>query len=336
MCLNTFISEDARHFTEFIKFKRSLGFKYTGQAYRLMSFDKYLYRSRCSCGQLTMEQIKGWTARRPNESELTRYGRIVLLKEFLTYLRNNGIATPIPMLPKYPTSTFVPHIYSDMEINAIFRECDRMRLEQKQMNAYLFIMPCMLRMLYATGIRIGEAISLNNGDLDLHEQYLTLHDTKNTKDRYVPFNESLTSVCKEYLRQRNALHINGAGEPGSPFFISTIGNRCHRENVEKWFRRILLQAGIPINANGVGPRLHDLRHTFACHSFAGLMRNGDDLYCSWPYLSAYLGHQSLRATEQYVRLTEQLYPELLEVSEQVYVEVLPDIVSLEGRRHERL
>ena len=211
-----------------------------------------------------------------------------------------------------------------------------MRLEQKQMTSYLFSMPCLLRMLYATGIRVGEAIALNNSDLNLQEQYLTLRDTKNTKGRYVPFDESLAAVCFEYLQQRKVLQIDGANEPGSPLFISLIGKRCHSPNVETYFRRVLLQAGIPLNANGVGPRVHDLRHTFACHSFAGLMRNGEDLYCSWPYLSAYLGHQSFRATEQYIRLTEQLYPELLKDTEQVYVDVLPNIASNEGRHYERL
>jgi hypothetical protein len=52
-----------------------------------------------------------------------------------------------------------------------------------------------------------------------------------------------------------------------------------------------------------------------------------DLYCSWPYLSTYLGHQSLRATEQYVRLTEQLYPELLKGTERLYVDILPNITA---------
>ena len=47
-----FVSEDARHFTEFIKFKRSLGFKYTEEVYSLLKFDQYLYKVGCSCTKL--------------------------------------------------------------------------------------------------------------------------------------------------------------------------------------------------------------------------------------------------------------------------------------------
>ena len=58
-------------------------------------------------------------------------------------------------------------------------------------------------------------------------------------------------------------------------------------------------------------RLHDLRHTFAVHSLAKMAEEGMDLYCSLPILSTYLGHQSLRATNNYVRLTSEMYPELI-------------------------
>lgn len=331
-----FYSANARHLTDFIQLKRSLGYKYITEVFHLETFDRYLHSNSYSCTELSMEIINGWTAKRPNETDLTRYGRMVTLKQFLSYLRDNGTHTPVLLLPKYPTSTFIPYIYSHQQVSDIFRACDLMRLGERAMCSCLFIIPCMVRMLYATGIRIGEAVSLFNKDVNLHEQYLTLRETKNTKDRYVPFDESLTTVCTEYLQQRKALLINGSDEPGGPFFVSLIGKKCSAPVVASWFRRILICAGIPIKSNGKGPRLHDLRHTFACHSFAKLAHEGEDLHCSWPYLSAYLGHQSLRATEQYIRLSEQLYPELLKGSEKLYVDVLPDITLQERRHHERL
>jgi integrase/recombinase XerD len=84
-------------------------------------------------------------------------------------------------------------------------------------------------------------------------------------------------------------------------------------------------ADIPFTGNRKGPRIHDIRHSFACHSFLKLSDEGMDLYCSWPYLSTYLGHQSLESTEQYIRLTSQMYPELLKGTDGLYVDVLPEI-----------
>ena len=113
----------------------------------------------------------------------------------------------------------------------------------------------------------------------------------------------------------------------SPFFVSLNGACCKRDTVYQWFRKILNRAGIPFMGNRRGPRVHDVRHSFACHSFVKLSDDGMDLYCSWPYLSTYLGHQSLEATEQYVRLTAQLYPELLKGSDKLYIDILPDVID---------
>jgi integrase len=57
--------------------------------------------------------------------------------------------------------------------------------------------------------------------------------------------------------------------------------------------------------------VHDLRHTFAVHSLVKMAKSGLDLYYSLPLLSTFLGHRSLSATDQYVRLTAEMYPDLL-------------------------
>jgi integrase/recombinase XerD len=179
-------------------------------------------------------------------------------------------------------------------------------------------------MLYATGIRINEALSLKNKDMNLTEKYLILKDTKNQKDRLVPFTESLGNVCRDYLAQRNKLPIVGIDHNDNFFFVTLNGYCCRHSSIYSWFRKILSLAGIPFTGNRKGPRVHDIRHTFACHSFVKLSDEGMDLYCSWPYLSTYLGHQSLESTEQYVRLTAQMYPELLKDADRLLINVIPE------------
>lgn len=68
---------------------------------------------------------------------------------------------------------------------------------------------------------------------------------------------------------------------------------------------------------------HDLRHTFAVHSLAKMAEEGMDLYCSLPILSTYLGHQSLRATNNYVRLTSEMYPELIRKIDIIGFDIFP-------------
>ena len=122
----------------------------------------------------------------------------------------------------------------------------------------------------------------------------------------LPFSDSLAEVCRQY---RNSLHI--IQNPEDYFFVKRNGYKCRAKTIYEWFRKVLRQAGIPHGGKGQGPRLHDLRHAFSVHSLAAMAESGLDLYYSLPILSEYLGHQSLEATDKYVRLTSDMYPKLL-------------------------
>ena len=89
------------------------------------------------------------------------------------------------------------------------------------------------------------------------------------------------------------------------------GRCCNPKAIYEWFRKVLWEAGISHGGKGQGPRLHDLRHVFSVHSLVAMAELGLDLYYSLPILSEYLGHQSLEATEKYVRLTSEMYPKLI-------------------------
>ncbi len=321
----SFWSVFAPHIRDFISLKRSLGYKYQVEERILYTFDRFILDQGHTNPGLTKEISDKWADGRHNEAELTIYGKIKVVKQLAEHLRDQGIKTFVPQLPKYPGNTFISYIYSHEEINAMFRACDSLRMKCRNVYSCLLIMPCLLRLLYGTGIRINEALSLKNKDVNINGRFLTLKDTKNGKDRLIPMSSSLTVVFKDYLKQRNKLPLNGLKRENGPFFVSLNGGECTQGAVHRWFRKVLVLAGIPFTGNRKGPRIHDIRHTFACHSFLKLSDEGVDLYCSWPYLSTYLGHQSLESTEQYIRLTTQMYPELLKDTDGLYVDVLPDI-----------
>ncbi len=325
MSSKSFWSVFAPHISGFISLKRSLGYKYEVEERILYTFDRFILDQDHTHLELTKEISDKWADRRHNEAELTIYGKVKTVKQLAEYLRDQGIKTYVPQLPKYPGCTFIPYIYSHEEMNAIFRACDRLKMRCRNVYSCLLIMPCLLRLLYGTGIRISEALSLKNKDVNISGRCLTLIDTKNGKDRLVPMSDSLTAVCQDYLEHRDKLPVNELNRENGPFLVSLNGGVCNYAAVHRWFRMVLEIAGIPFTGNRKGPRIHDIRSTFACHSFLKLSDEGVDLYCSWPYLSTYLGHQSLESTEQYIRLTSQMYPELLRETDGLYVDILPDI-----------
>jgi len=314
----------APHLTDFIDLKRSLGFKYKEGESILSSFDKFIIEQGETKIGLSKELADKWSKISNNEMEITRYRKVLYISQFSSYLRGREIKSYIPQLPKYPDSTFIPHIFSYDEMDALFKACDNLKLRNRNMESSIFVMPCLLRMLYATGIRIGEALSLKNKDVNLTDKYLILRRSKNGKEGLVPFTDTLVNVCQDYLGHRNKLPIIGIEAKENPFFVKLNGECCKHSTIYKWYRKILNLSGIPFTGNKHGPRVHDIRHSFACHSFVKLSDEGMDLYCSWPYLSAYLGHQSLESTEQYIRLTAQMYPELLKDADRLYVNVIPD------------
>ncbi len=328
MSSKSFWSIYAPYINDFISLKRSLGYKYKEEERLLYRFDQFILDQGHTSVVLTKELSDKWADGHHNEAELTIYSKVKVVKQLAEYLLDQGIKTYVPQLPKYRRGTFIPYIYSHEEINAIFRACDSLRMKNRSVDSCMSIMPCLLRLLYGTGIRISEALSLQNKDVNISDQYLTLKESKNGKDRLVPMSDSLTTVCKDYLAHRDKLPVNELNRQNGPFLVSLNGGVCKHAAVHRWFRKVLEMAGIPFTGDRKGPRIHDIRHTFACHSFLKLSDEGVDLYCSWPYLSTYLGHQSLESTEQYIRLTSQMYPKLLRDTDGLYVDILPDIPAI--------
>jgi len=314
------------HIKQFIQLKRKLGFKYRNEAFALSKIDAFALKTNQSSISITRRFAELWSEKRPNESEEYRYQRILVLAQLSSYMNDLGVASFIPKLPPFPKSSFVPYIYSQKEIAALFKACDKLRIGITHKDSCLFCMPVLLRLLYATGIRIGEALELTNDDVDLEDTYIRIKDAKNGKQRIIPISPSLVNVCNEYLNYRNFLPYQKSG--AGYFFVNVSGNKCG-QSVRIWFRKCLELADIPYLGEKQGPRIHDLRHTFAVTSLASMAESGMDLYVSLPILSNYLGHQSIGATNHYVRLTASMFPDLINDMDKTCIDVFPKFKNYE-------
>ena len=129
--------------------------------------------------------------------------------------------------------------------------------------------------------------------------------------------------AKDWVAYKQTMNLPVTAE--SPFFMAADGLQFPAGTVYETFRAILQRAGIGHGGRGAGPRLHDLRHTFCVNALVKLTEEGQDLYCSLPILMTYMGHQSLDATNRYVRLTQEMYPNLLLKMDEAYKCVFPDL-----------
>jgi len=311
----------APYILQYIDFKRSVGYKFQCTDYFYL-FDRFAVENEIQSAELTRDICDIWAEKRPNESPVTRYKRISAVRSLSRFMNALGISSYVPRLPGNCRSTFTPHIYSHDEIGKFFTECDKLTITPGTYTAPLY--PALFRLLYGTGMRLGEAIALRCKDVNLDDGIITLRGTKNGEDRLVPISASLCGILRDYASSY------AEPTPASYFFTQRNRKQLIHANVYTAFRSLLLKCGIPYRGRENGPRIHDFRHTFSVHTLAKMSENGLDLYYSLPILSKYLGHKSLEATDQYVRLTEEMFPDLLKKTNDVCAYIFPEVDEYEA------
>jgi len=230
------------------------------------------------------------------------------LKGFFRYVisRDYGAKMPLPeIIPQRPPP-FVPYIYSREELRRVLqaaktyqRNCSCMEPET---------MRIVVLLLYATGLRVREAVALNRADVDFDQSLLTVVKSKFFKSRLVPFSPRLGQVLRGYLSRPEGHGPNVSRD--TPFFTTERGNRVNQYTVEASFRRVCQEAGVRRDDGArYQPRLHDLRHTFAVHRLTSWYRRNKDVQRLLPQLSVYLGHVHLAATQVYLTMTTELLDE---------------------------
>lgn len=310
---------------QFISYKNSLGYKFKDAGNSLLVFDQLAYDLGLSEIKITKEIASDYGRKRSYESDNTRYNRIQVLAQYSLYLNSLDIDSYVPKLPRIKKS-FVPYIFSKEQIQRIFEVCNSLDTTPSY-NSSVYTIPVLIRLLYGTGIRISEAMSLKCNDFNLSEKFLILRKTKNGSERMIPYSDSVASTLEEYYNYRVSMPFLIKGDS---FFVKKDGTQLGMTNLYKWFRKIIFAAGITHGGKGYGPRVHDLRHTFSVHSLARMAEGELDLYYSLPILSTYLGHQSLEATDAYVRLTYEMYPDIINKTSPICAKMFPTINTKEN------
>lgn len=260
----------------------------------------------CPDEELPKELVEAWTAKRPGETETTRLRRVGWIRGLANYMVRMGYeAHVVPGKQGYACrGSYDPYIFTDAELASLFAAADALAvgapLSQRAQGATI------LRLLYSSGLRCGEACSLSKGDVDLAAGVLTVRQAKNGKDRLVPLHPAMAASLRDFHNAASASHPQYGGH--AMFWSLPEGRPMTTSFVYRFFRKALWEAGMSHGGRGKGPRVHDLRFTFACHRLRAWVREGADVNAMMPVLAAYMGHADTRCTEYYLRLTAELYP----------------------------
>lgn len=323
-----FKSSFARIINEYLSIRQNQGVNIANELTIMKELDQIIARYRKPVERITRGIIEEWKCLQLNESDRTKYAKACQMITFCKYLCHIGIDSYIMPKPKRPANSFVPRIFSKEEMEKIFCAADATTLSKPMFNSCLIAMPALIRFLYYAGCRVGETISINNEDVDMTKGMVLLRNTKNRKNRLIPLNDNMKSIFSQYLWYRAKLKVDNIDIPTGPFFVKADGTRISAGSAYNRFKEILEKCGISHVGHNQGPRLHDVRHTFAVHSLQHMVDSGLDIYTALPILSVLLGHSNIYATENYVRLTIQLFPYIMNQSGDSVKAIFPNIDTL--------
>ena len=292
---------------DYVAFRRSMGQKFTSCGHLLQAF------CHAVGGETEMEDVD-------RERVLSFFGLPVTcywhrkyhtLAPFYRYAISRGYVSSSPLpttVPKIPPR-FVPYIYTHEEVQRLLNATVSYRRVHILLEPYTF--RTILLLLYGSGLRISETLSLTMADVDLSDALLQIRETKFYKSRLVPIGTDLQQVMARYAAtRREAGHAETAN---APFFSGQNGTQLTIPTVQQAFRQLRAHAGIH-RSDGARyqPRLHDLRHAFAVNRLVAWYKAGADVSRLLPKLSTYLGHISLSSTQRYLTMTPALLQQACE------------------------
>lgn len=294
---------------EYLAEKESIGIQIKKPMGMLLRFLRMCLANEEPLDHASKSAVERWNKRDINETPRNHYYRATEIRRFMQYLMKNGIEAYVDMNIRKIQSEFVPYIFDHDEIARLLTAADNLPYTPISPQR-VSVLSLLFRMLYGCGLRVSEALNLVMADVDLKRGILHIRNGKFNKERLVPMSETLISRCSQYILQvcqgRASDRAFFQTPKGEPYVVSTI--------YYAW-RQTLYLAGISYGGKGKGPRIHDLRHTFAVHCLQRWVENGKDLNAKLPYLSAYMGHVGLSTTQQYLRLTAELYPHIISAME---------------------
>ncbi len=291
------------HYARYLEIRRGLGFDLETSARVLRRF--VAFADTEGADHITTDLFLRWKESFGAANENTWAARLSMVRMFARWMNGVDPRTQIPPenIIRRAAARPRPYIYSDDEIAALVDAAARLSsaygLRGKTCAA-------LFGLIAVTGLRLNEALAVDDSDIDFEEGVLRIKAGKNGKIRFLPIAPETLGALDCYRTERDRI----LSAPGAAFFLFETGRRptdCGaRYNFAQASQAIGLRHAQQYNRHGRGPRIHDLRHTFAVRTIMNWYRRGRDPDREMIKLSAYLGHVNPEATYWYIEAVPEL------------------------------
>ena len=282
---------------DYLAMRRALGFKLDREEKLLPQFADFLQQRAEQ--HLSTEAALAW-ATLPAGSAAWWSSRLRMVRGFAAHMHAIDSANEVPALDLLPSAPHraTPYLYDQTQIAALLAAAATLRTPLR-----VATFQTLLGLLVVTGMRIGEAIGLDDHDFDARSGCLLVRGAKFGKSRELALHPSTVSVLRNYLRRAD----RPSSAPGtSTLLITSVGTRLLKCDAQRTFDTLRRRAGIEARSPCCRPRLHDLRHSFAVATMLDAYHQDEDVGRRLALLATYLGHVDPAATYWYLSAAPEL------------------------------
>jgi len=288
---------------------------YCSDKHNILLFEEYFIQNHAGEKKFDYETVLEWqmSIKKERNSD-SKIHTVRLFLQYCSIFSDDQIYVPRNVKKK---DSYVPYIFSDEEFQKIINYVDNY---EKQEN---FEISMILRLLYGCGLRLNEALTLKTSNYYEDEGLLFLKNTKFQKERIVPMHESLSSMMEQYINRKNV------SKQSDEYIFKKNNSTGHilAHSVSNVFKKAMINAGINLSARRPyerGPCLHSLRHLFTMKSFSQFYEDDISLINTIPYVSFYLGHDSIFETETYLKFGTDMVPFEMKKFEKTSTDIFPE------------
>lgn len=284
---------------DYLRLRRQLGAHLAWPEHLLHQYASHL--TAAGIETMTVTDAINWCSLLPaavTAAPATRAAtRMTTLRGFATYMHALDPIHEVPPRGIFasPVHRQAPYIYSSDEITAVIRAAATLTGRNRAQ-----IYPVLFSLLAVTGLRIGEALALDQDTTDLQAGVLLISRGKGRDPRLVPLHSTATAALERFAQWNNGQHHDHS----AAFFTDPHGDRLKYTTVREAWVQASTTAGLRTALQQ--PRMHDLRHTFAVNTLLGWYRDGADVAAKMPALSIYLGHSDPENTYWYLSAVPEL------------------------------
>lgn len=299
----------SRDLTRYVDLHRFLGFRFRIQHSLLRNFVTFAEAQGDEF--VRVDRVLDWAARAPSPPQ--RRNRLLTIRRFALAMQAEDVRHEVPAADALGHGTFerrTPHIYRPDEIARLMRAAAQL---QPAGSIRPLMYSTLFGLLAATGMRISEALALRLEDVTADG--LIIRQTKFQKSRLLPLHDTTRQALDEYLSVRVRL-----GTLDGALLVFTRGKAPAYPTVVAIFLRLARSIGLRGEPGQPGPRIHDLRHTFAVRSLEQCRHDRDAVARHVVALSTYLGHAHVTDTYWYLHATPTLMGQIAKAGEALHRE----------------